>query len=135
MIRLGLACSAATATTGFGVIGEEKNFITPSFVIHGRMSVGDSSPREYEGSESATANMVIRQVEHRQFRTASNLRFCQRTAGLNGSSRRTDSTMDLVVAIGSVEISRRLDVLSTRVPASAVAASDTCPSKRRVTYP
>src|SRR5262249_2614041 len=130
MIRLAPACSAAIATTGSGVIGEEKNFIMSSFVIHGRMSVGESSPVNMMIA-SATANIVIGRVKIASFERLRTCDFARRTAGLNESSRRTDSTMDLVAAIGSVEISETARMLlSTRVPASAVAASDTCPSHK-----
>jgi len=57
--------------------------------------------------------------------------FAGSTAGLNESSGRTDGEMDLVGSIGSVETFVAGGVLlSTRVPASAFAASDTCPSQK-----
>ena len=61
MIRLGLVCSAGIVATGSRAVRKEKNFVKPSFVIHGRMSIREGSPMR-KNVATTIANMIISPV-------------------------------------------------------------------------
>ena len=117
-MSLGLVRSAAV----------EKPSIT--LVSRCRMLVGESSPVTRRIAVAA-ANVVMRQMKIVSRGLLRTCDFARSTAGFSESSGRTGGEMDLVGSSGSVEIFVAAGVLlSTRVPASAFAASDTCPSQK-----